>query len=116
MAFVRRSLLAGMLCITGCLPQRSMIPTVPTGPGLHVLFIGNSLTYVNNLPGILEALADSAHEPLLETRTVAKPDYSLADHWVDGDARVAIANCGRNVVILQQGPGSLDTRLGFLMV
>jgi hypothetical protein len=104
-----------MLCITGCLPQRSMIPTVPTGPGLHVLFIGNSLTYVNNLPGILEALADSAHEPLLETRTVAKPDYSLADHWVDGDARAAIINGGWNVVVLQQGPSSLEDSRALLL-
>jgi hypothetical protein len=99
----------------GCLPQRSMVPAAPTGPGLHVLFIGNSLTYVNNLPGILEALADSAHEPLLETRMVAKPDYSLADHWLDGDARGAIANGGWNVVVLQQGPSSLDESRALLV-
>src|SRR5947209_945683 len=115
MAFVRRSLFTGMLCITGCVPQRSMVPRAPTGPGLHVLFIGNSLTYVNDLPGILEALADSAHEALLETRMVAKPDYSLADHWVDGDARVAIANGGWNVVVLQQGPSSLDESRALLL-
>src|SRR5206468_12443834 len=108
MSFLKRSLPVAMLWIMGCLPQRSMVPRAPTGPGLHVLFIGNSLTYVNDLPGILETLADSAHEALLETRMVAKPDYSLADHWADGDARGAIANGGWNVVVLQQGPSSLE--------
>ena len=92
-----------------------MIPTPPTGPGLHVLFIGNSLTYVNNLPGIVEALADSAREPLLETRMVAKPDYSLEDHWADGDARRTIESGGWNVVVLQQGPSSLDESRALLL-
>lgn len=91
-----------------CLPERSMIPDSPSGPGLHVLFIGNSLTYANNLPGILEALADSAHKPLLEARMVAKPDYSLEDHWGDGDALTAIKKGGWNVIVLQQGPSSVE--------
>lgn len=101
--------LVSVMPLTGCLPQRAMVPTPPTGPGLHVLFVGNSLTYVNNLPGILEALADSAREELLETRMVAKPDYSLEDHWNDGDARTGILKGGWNVVVLQQGPSSLET-------
>jgi hypothetical protein len=107
---LRRALWAGCaLALSGCVPQRAVIPRPPTGPGLHILFVGNSLTYVNNLPAILEALADSAHEPLLETRMVAKPDYSLEDHWNDGDARAAILNGGWNTVVLQQGPSSLET-------
>jgi len=61
MNFLKRSLPVAVLWTASCLPQQSMVPAAPTGPGLHVLFIGNSLTYVNNLPGILEALADSAH-------------------------------------------------------
>lgn len=98
-----------------CVPQRAVIPTPPTGPGLHLLFVGNSLTYVNNLPGILEALADSAHEPLLETRMVAKPDYSLEDHWNDGEARTTIGAGGWTVVVLQQGPSSLESSRALLL-
>lgn len=97
------------LAFSGCMPQRTVAPTAPTGPGLHVLFVGNSLTYVNDLPAILEAMADSAHERLLETRMVAKPDYSLEDHWNDGEARTAIANGGWSLVVLQQGPSSLES-------
>lgn len=107
--------LLALALTSACMPQRSMIPTPPTGPGLHVLFIGNSLTYANNLPGIVEALADSAREPLLETRMVAKPDYSLEDHWADGDARRTIESGGWNVVVLQQGPSSLDESRALLL-
>jgi len=97
------------------MPQRAVVPTPPTGPGMHVLFVGNSLTYVNDLPAILEAMADSSHEPLLETRMVAKPDYSLEDHWNDGDARTAIGKGGWSVVVLQQGPSSLETSRALLI-
>jgi hypothetical protein len=105
-----RSALAlfAMLAMASCLPQRSLVPDPPTGPGLHVLFIGNSLTYVNDLPRIVEALADSGHQPLLETRMVAKPDYSLEDHWSDGDAMAAIRKGGWDFVVLQQGPSSVE--------
>ena len=105
----------GTTALVGCLAQRAVVPTVPTGPGLHVLFVGNSLTYVNDLPNILEAMADSGGQPLLETRMVAKPDYSLEDHWNDGDARTAIAKGGWNVVVLQQGPSSLETSRALLI-
>ena len=108
-------LLLPLIVATSCVPQRSMSPTAPTGPGLHVLFIGNSLTYVNDLPAIVESLADSAGEPLLETRMVAKPDYSLEDHWNDGDAMAGIANGRWNVIVLQQGPSSLETSRALLL-
>ena len=38
--------------------------------------------------------------------SVAKPDYSLEDHWNERDARQAIAR-GWDVVVLQQGPSAL---------
>jgi hypothetical protein len=38
---------------------------------------------------------------------VAKPDFSLEDHWADGAARAAIARGGWTHVILQQGPSAL---------
>ena len=108
MRFRLAHLCLAALPLSGCLPQRFVVPDPPTGPGLHVLFIGNSLTYVNDLPGLVEALADSAHQPLLETRMVAKPDYSLEDHWTDGDAMTAIRKGGWSVVVLQQGPSSVE--------
>ena len=38
--------------------------------------------------------------------SVAKPDYSLEDHWNDREARRAIAR-GWDIVVLQQGPSAL---------
>ncbi len=89
--------------------------SAPSGPGLpaligegrRVLFIGNSLTYWNDLPLILQALADSAGGASLAVMTVAFPDYNLDDHRGQGAAQRAIALGGWEAVVLQQGPSSL---------
>lgn len=103
--------------LTACLgnPTGYQLPDPPSGPGKHVLFIGNSLTYFNGLPQILEALADSAGETLLETGTVAFPDYSLEDHWADGRAVATISKGGWHRVVLQQGPSSVEANRQLLI-
>jgi hypothetical protein len=73
---------------------------------LRVLFIGNSLTYSNDLPALVEALAKVSGQKPLAYREVAVANYSLEDHWNQGEARRAIANGGWDVVILQQGPSA----------
>jgi hypothetical protein len=75
--------------------------------GRAILFIGNSLTYVNAVPLIVEALADSAGGQRLAVADVTAPDYALEDHWREGDAQRAIARGGWSVVVLQQGPSSV---------
>jgi hypothetical protein len=89
--------------------------SAPSGPGLprlvgegrRVLFIGNSLTYWNDLPLIVQSLADSAEAPSLAVMMVAFPDFNLDDHRAQGSAESAIALGGWEVVVLQQGPSSL---------
>jgi hypothetical protein len=76
-------------------------PPAPT----RILFIGNSLTYANDLPGIVCTLARAAGRRVV-CDSVAKPDYGLEEHWQDKDARQAIAR-GWDVVVLQQGPSAL---------
>ncbi len=73
---------------------------------LRLLFIGNSLTVTNDVPAMVEALARANGERII-TRTVAFPNYSLEDHWNQGDARRAIAEGGWSCVVLQQGPSAL---------
>ena len=73
----------------------------------RVLFIGNSLTSANNLPGLVEALSRAAGESRIECRLVAFPNYSLEDHWNRGDAPHAIAEGAWSIVVLQQGPSAL---------
>src|SRR5262245_26541754 len=71
----------------------------------RILFIGNSLTYANDLPATVCDLARSAGRQAV-CESVAKPDYSLEDHWNERDAHAAIAR-GWDVVVLQQGPSAL---------
>ena len=71
----------------------------------RILFIGNSLTYSNDLPAMVCAMARSAGRQVT-CESVAKPDYGLEEHWNDRQARQAIAR-GWDVVVLQQGPSAL---------
>ena len=71
----------------------------------RILFIGNSLTYANDLPAMVCGLARSAGRQAI-CETVAKPDYGLEEHWNEREARQAIAR-GWDVVVLQQGPSAL---------
>ena len=80
---------------------------VPVGPGDGILFVGNSLTYANDLPGLVEGLS-TAIGRTLKTASVAYPDFGLPEHWQNGDALRAIDGGGWRVVVLQQGPSSLE--------
>ena len=76
------------------------------GKALRVLFIGNSLTYSNDLPSIVEALAKAAGQREFAHKTIAFPDFSLEDHWNKKDARKAIMKGKWDFVVLQQGPSA----------
>lgn len=75
-------------------------------PGDGVLFIGNSLTSANDLPGLVSALA-AADGGRLPVTVVAYGGFALEDHWSMGDALRAIDRGGWSVVVLQQGPSGL---------
>jgi hypothetical protein len=73
----------------------------------RLLFIGNSLTYTNNLPRLVEAVFASAGIEA-GAEMVAMPGISLFDHWYSPrrEAEKAIAKGGWTSVIMQQGPSS----------
>ncbi len=77
----------------------------PTGT-FKVLLVGNSLTYENDLPALLEALADSAGVEDLYVKMVAFPNYALEDHYVQGEAIREIRKGGWKFVVMQQGPSA----------
>jgi hypothetical protein len=80
----------------------------PPGEGLAVLFIGNSLTYTNDLPEIVAAISLVAgDDPPVRVSVIAFAGYSLEDHWGRGDALAALESGGWDVVVLQQGPSTL---------
>jgi hypothetical protein len=82
---------------------------------LVLLFIGNSLSAANDLPATLEAMGTASGIPI-RCAVVAKPNFSLEDHWKDRDrlARAAIGRRGWSHVILQQGPSALPASRALL--
>jgi hypothetical protein len=82
----------------------------PPPPGSDsVLFVGNSLTEVNDVPSIVEALARAGGRPLV-VDSVTYGGVSIEDHWNRGTAK-RIESGGWKWVVLQQGPSSLaDSR------
>jgi len=78
----------------------------PAPAPTRILFVGNSLTYQNDLPGMVCTLARAAGRAVV-CESIAKPDVSLEDHWRTGEARKAIAAGRWDIVVLQQGPSAL---------
>jgi hypothetical protein len=75
---------------------------------LRVLFIGNSLTYSNDLPAIVEALAEASKQKRFVYKSIAFPNFSLKDQWKRAEAQRALVGGKWDVVVLQQGPSSLE--------
>lgn len=80
---------------------------------LSVLFIGNSLTYTNDLPGTLARLAAAVGDRI-RVQTISGPKMTLLDHLRYGSAAAsAIQSGGWDFVVLQNGlaadSGSRDT-------
>ncbi|HSR42542.1 MAG TPA: hypothetical protein VLL48_10225, partial [Longimicrobiales bacterium] len=84
--------------------------TGPDPDDFGVLFVGNSLTYANDLPGILERLLTLGGVENAVVEAEARPNYGLPDHWVSGSARERIGAGGWSVVVLQQGPSATEGR------
>ncbi|HJR58672.1 MAG TPA: hypothetical protein VJ813_04720 [Vicinamibacterales bacterium] len=74
---------------------------------VRALFIGNSLTYANDLPGMIEALASQAGlNGRVVCRAVARSNFGLEEHWNDGEALNGLDDRRWTHVVLQQGPSS----------
>jgi len=90
----------------------------PSGPDLpdaelRVLFVGNSLTAANDLPGLVRTIARAAGRSV-ETLGIVAPNYALEDHWRAGVPE-RIRALRPDVVVFQQGPSSLrESRLNLL--
>lgn len=100
-AFVKLLLLLlALITGTSSLPQDGL----PNKP-IHILFVGNSLTYTNNLPALVEELGKT-NGVKITTQMLAYPNYALEDHWNDGELQKLIASEKFQYVVVQQGPSS----------
>ena len=81
------------------------------GAGSRVLMIGNSLTSVNDVPAMVEALADAAGLDW-EVEAITTGGASLQDHWLRESTVERVRQGSWDAVVLQQGPSSLpDSRI-----
>ena len=71
----------------------------------NILFIGNSLTYTNNLPLIVKTKAKYSGYNI-DTEMIAFPNYAISDHWKKGEVQKLIRSGNFNMAIIQQGPSS----------
>lgn len=84
------------------------MPSIPivAGQPIRVLYVGNSLTQVNDLPSMVAAIAAGVGVQIQST-DVSQGGFSLEDHWNDKHAPRIIDQGGWHFVVLQQGPSAL---------
>ncbi len=87
------------LFVSTCFAQK------PLERKVKVLFVGNSLTYTNNLPNLVQKKAKENRIDL-EVAMMAFPNYALIDHWEDGKVQQMIREEAYDYVFIQQGPSS----------
>ena len=90
-------------------PYHEALEPLPT-TGINILFIGNSLTYSNNLPKMLERMLHLVDFEVghFESRTIG--NYGLPDHWTNKETREQMRRQGWHLAILQQGPSATEGR------
>ena len=74
---------------------------------VRILFVGNSLTYTNDLPAMVRRIGELDGRRI-ETKMIAHPNFSLEDHLLSPGTRRTLKSGDFDVVVLQQGPSSLD--------
>lgn len=74
------------------------------GTGVRVLFVGNSLTYVGNLPAVLEALGTS-NGKAISTEMLVSGGATLADRLNDSSLRRLLDSRSFDYVVLQERGG-----------
>jgi hypothetical protein len=99
---------AWLIIAAGTARCGSTAPILPDD-GFSVLFVGNSLTAENDLPGMVATLARAAGVARFRYDEVTVGGSALEDHWNDGRAVEAIERARWDIVVLQQGPSSLAT-------
>lgn len=70
-----------------------------------ILFVGNSLTYYNNMPEILEYIAEE-NGVQIQTTSLCSPNYAIIDHLDSGKLQYLLKKQSFDYVIIQQGPSS----------
>lgn len=95
-----------MRCLQRCSLIVALLFAIPALSATRVLFIGNSLTYANDLPSLVAKLGKAEKHDLV-TKTLAFPNYSLEDHLNDRRTLTALSERW-DFIVLQQGPSAME--------
>jgi hypothetical protein len=96
-------LLLVLVAVTACLGGQKVVGPLPPG-GVHVLFVGNSLTYTNDLPATVAAIAALGGDTIRVAEQTGG-NLALIDHLNGASAAVGtIRGQDWDYVVLQQGP------------
>jgi len=89
--------------VSAAVPIENVLKSAGQPQPTRILFIGNSYTYYHNLPEMLEGMANSGPAGrVIETKLVAKPGWTLEQHWREGEALAAIRDGPWDYVVLQE--------------
>ncbi|MBA6155530.1 SGNH/GDSL hydrolase family protein [Tenacibaculum sp. S7007] len=72
-----------------------------------ILFVGNSLTYTNNMPEILEYIGKK-NGVRIKTKSLCFPNYAIIDHLNQGVLQKLLEKQSFDYIIIQQGPSSQE--------
>jgi hypothetical protein len=77
----------------------------------RILFVGNSLTYVGNIPAVFKELSRVSGRDV-EVDMLAQPGATLTERWQDGSVSQAMHNGSYSVVVLQERGADLMCDIG----
>ena len=99
------ALLAAIVMLAGCRlyePERyQRLPPADGAARTRVLFVGNSLTFYNDLPGLVQQMSAREERPL-EVQSVTSAYASLQWHWAMGKPQELLAQGKWDYVVLQE--------------
>jgi hypothetical protein len=96
-------LVLALVAVTACLDGQKVVGPLPAG-GIHVLFVGNSLTDTNDLPATVAAVAALSGDTI-RVAEQSGANLALIDHLNGASAAVGtIRGQEWDFVVLQQGP------------
>lgn len=76
--------------------------TPVSAPPLRVLFVGNSHTYVNDMPLLVQKLAAAAGDRPLAYEMIADAGARISEHVANGKAAAALSGGDFHVLVLQE--------------
>lgn len=85
----------------GVSPANAGSLTAQEQDSVRILFVGNSFTYYNDMPGMFDSIAHTQHVPVAIT-SIVKGGESLTDHLANERLRGLLEHGGWDYVVLQE--------------